>query len=918
VTGLLRPIRNARAALALAGRQVRRNPREGILVAALVALPSAAIMLISTVAASQQATVDETLAAELGQAEAWVMVGDPTGAGVIQSPTDARFYEPGEGGVAPSTSDAAFLTVSDVEELLPDGTRFVALQQGAVVVSTDDAATRTTVVQGGAWDPALTDLYRVESGAVPNSDTEAMVSATLADTLRIGVGDTLAVDGVDGNLTVSGVLSPRVESPEGTIFTAPEVIDLGGDAQSTTWYDTDSTMSWEQVQALNSHGLIAYSRQVALDPPPEQGLTPYKQPIEPILIAAGAVGLVAALLLAGAGFVVTFRRQRHHLALLAATGATRGTLAAMGIARGCWLGLAGGAAGALVGLGGGFAWVSVLLRWGGVDAQTSTWAYHVTWWHAGIIVAYGAVVGMLAALVPALMAARLDVIAVLGGTRRATRPHTWPTIVGALAGVVGVFALVRAAQTFDASLDLVGVPAYDAATGASRFLAAGSLIVFTGAVLLLPAALRGVSRIASQASLGLRIAVRDATRNVGRTVPVVAAIAITVAMGSAVLMTLDRDHDYLAASWEPIAPRGDGVVALRPASNSAESIGSAAADAVRVALPDADVTVIDGWLPEIPDVTDVSAAPSIIVPEASLCPYGDQTERERAADPRCAGASANLGPWVFQAEVGGVDALRAILAGEPTAEAKDALNQAGVVVFSNAMLDPDKATVGLWDYAHDNFPDQGVEPSATMQFPAVYQPYPYSGSRASMAIISPAAAEAIGWPVAPATLIVNAAKPIDSTQAATVNRALQTVEGSGFLWLEVESGPPKQDALFTGVMVIVLMALLIFTATTIALALARSDARRDDFTLASLGAAPRTAKAITAWQGALIVGSATTIGIATALAWTWANNHALAQQGYAAPWPWIITGWVALPAITGALSWLFTRTAPAVHYRLAA
>ncbi|HZL81092.1 MAG TPA: hypothetical protein VFC06_04025, partial [Demequina sp.] len=199
-----------------------------------------------------------------------------------------------------------------------------------------------------------------------------------------------------------------------------------------------------------------------------------------------------------------------------------------------------------------------------------------------------------------------------------------------------------------------------------------------------------------------------------------------------------------------------------------------------------------------------------------------------------------------------------------------------------------------------------------------YQPYPFSNGRAGMAILSPAAAAAIGWPVVPTTLIVDAPKPIDSTQAAAVNRALQTVAGSGFLWLDVENGPRKQEALFTGALAFVAVALLIITATSIALALARSDARRDDFTLASLGAAPRTAKAITAWQGALIVGSATTIGLATALAWTWANNHALAQHGYTTPWLWLIAGWVALPAITGALSWLLTRAARAIHYRLAA
>lgn len=102
-----------------------------------------------------------------------------------------------------------------------------------------------------------------------------------------------------------------------------------------------------------------------------------------------------------------------------------------------------------------------------------------------------------------------------------------------------------------------------------------------------------------------------------------------------------------------------------------------------------------------------------------------------------------------------------------------------------------------------------------------------------------------------------------------------------------------------------------------ALGLARADARRDDLTLASLGASPRLARAVAAWQGGILVAFAVGIGMAGAVALDVIGAMSMAAPGPFA-WGTLAIALVVPPLVVAGLAWLMTRAPQPVHYRLAA
>jgi putative ABC transport system permease protein len=145
-------VRRGLASLRIAGRDVRKQPRDGLLVASLVALPVAVVMAVGLVVASGVPTSGELVAAELGQADAWVQFVTSPGTPVSQeNPADPWSFDYSGGDDAPP--DAA------PSSALLDGARLLPLTSGTALVATDDAAARLPVIVGEAWDPVLNGRY---------------------------------------------------------------------------------------------------------------------------------------------------------------------------------------------------------------------------------------------------------------------------------------------------------------------------------------------------------------------------------------------------------------------------------------------------------------------------------------------------------------------------------------------------------------------------------------------------------------------------------------------------------------------------------------------------------------------------------------------------------------------------------------
>ncbi len=120
----------------------------------------------------------------------------------------------------------------------------------------------------------------------------------------------------------------------------------------------DEPVTWRQIQQLNTEGVAVLSRAVLLNPPaPDErasqasyagGLDPSSYYLFAAL--AGALALLEVGLLAGAAFAVGAKKQQRSLALLAASGAERGTIRLVVAAGGLWLGGAAGVLGGLLGI----------------------------------------------------------------------------------------------------------------------------------------------------------------------------------------------------------------------------------------------------------------------------------------------------------------------------------------------------------------------------------------------------------------------------------------------------------------------------------------------------------------------------------------------------------------------------------------
>ena len=135
------------------------------------------------------------------------------------------------------------------------------------------------------------------------------------------------------------------------------------------------------------------------------------------------------------------------------------------------------------------------------------------WLHLAGIAGFGLLSAFLAALVPAYIASRQDVVAVLAG-RRGDRP---PSL------------RVAAARPGAARRRHRGLGRRAPRVGASSSSRRRAIPAVLGMILLIPLVLAGLGKVGGRLPLVMRYAVRDAARHRTRTVPAVAAVAATVA-----------------------------------------------------------------------------------------------------------------------------------------------------------------------------------------------------------------------------------------------------------------------------------------------------------------------------------------------------------------------------------------------------
>lgn len=842
-----------RLALRLAGREALRARGRSALVLVMIALPVLAVTAADVVLQTQSVSSVEGLDRRLGSAAAQVVV-PAQGRPMIQA------FDPYDGNTSTGREQVP-PTAEDVSAAL-GGARLIPESTGGVGVHTDKGYTWAEATEVDLRDPIASGLAELTSGRLPEDAGEVVVNRALLDK-GYAVGDRLELRGKDASSpTIVGV----AESPEvrDYPFAAGLVGSLGlaEDSGAPTWLAGGGPVSWDTVKRLNAMGATVLSRAVIEDPPPASEIPDeirsWSSGTDDAVIATVALIVVMALLevvlLAGPAFAVSARRQSRSLALMSATGGTPAQSRRVVLAGGLVLGGVAAVAGVVLGIGAGRLLVPVVQRW------SSSWfgPFDVPWPHLAGIAAFGLASAVLAAVVPAWIASRQDVVAVLAG-RRADRP---PSVRSPVAGLVLLGAGVAAA-------------AYGATAGSNGelLIAGAAILAVLGMILVVPVVVVAVSRLAGRLPLSPRYAARDAARHRTRTVPAVAAVAATVAGVVALGIAVTSDEAENRGTYTPTLAMGQAAVTaydLKPAK------WAELEDAVRREVPGADVSPVIG-LVERGRSVEVNAP--------------------HHRGPLLDSVTVNFGSSIIVAD--SVPSVVPGVSSSDRARADEVLAHGGVVAFADDSIGAETAVVRRGG-------ERVTVPAAYLRFTAGAYPQ-------LAAIVPPVVAERVGADTFTGALAVTGAD-ITPTQQENLSEAASAVSlNAGFY---VERGyQADQGTLIVQLVLAGLGAVLMLGGTLTATFLALSDARPDLATLSAVGASPRRRRAVAA-SYALVVGFVgallgAVVGFIPGLAIT----VPLTAPAYSSTGPFVDVPWlliiglvVGLPLLTALIVGLSTRS----------
>ncbi|QKG25915.1 FtsX-like permease family protein [Actinomadura verrucosospora] len=856
------------AALRLARRDALRAKGRTALVVCMIGLPVMAVVALAVLFKTGDWSPRESLPYEIGTADARL-----TGAG--RAPVQQTFDDQGFSSPPGASGDEAGRpwTTPEITERVAaafgPAARVRPLETGGRVALRTARGYRAADHIGlDLRDPMARGILEITGGRAPAKPGEV----ALAPSLGFPVGASVQIDRAGTTAQVVGHVRDPREPGKAVALTLPGAVP-GAPSPRPQWLVAGTgPVTWDAVTALNKSGITVLSRAVVSDPPPraraasEEGGGPDGAAAATVAMAV-AVVVLEVVLLAGPAFAVGVRRQRHRLALVAACGGDARHLRTVVLAGGLVLGGAAAVAGALLGLLVVAAAKPLAKAYFGVVLGP----YEVPWTLVALTMLLGAGSGVLAALVPALQAARMDVVAALAGRREAGRARRgWPA-----AGAVLVLAGIAACLFGTAALHEFGA-------------ALGAAAIVLGCVMATPWLVGAAGRGARWLPLPLRLAVRDGARNRGRAAPVVAAIMAAVAGITVFAIGVASDARQERLDYEATLPMGTATISTAPGR----------ADALKAA--------VERELPGVP-VLPLRALPG----EGSVCGRADTAECPAVA---FAAGPAPARTIRFDNVVGGAREARMLL-GRDDPAVTGALAAGKVVVFASRPLPggTTTATVTYWkdDVQHTLRTVRGIPADAVPGDPHV------------QTIVPPSVAARVGVPVRTEALGIDRADHrVSRAEQARLAEVAAGFSADGAVYVErgpSRSRPPMLLALA------IAGAVLAFGGTMIATGLAAADARPDLATLAAIGARPRTRRALAMGQAGFVAVLGCWLGIAagfvpgvavarplTAVATIPARPDGTpAVPGHGptldVPWPILLTVGVAVPLLAVLAAALFTR-----------
>ncbi|WKU04703.1 FtsX-like permease family protein [Micromonospora sp. HUAS LYJ1] len=891
-----------RAALRIARREARRARGRTALVLTMIALPVLVLSFVAVTYDMADLTRAESFAQRAGTADAelrWVAENplhqDSWG--------EVNWARTGE-----QVTRERPVGRAEIEALLPAGSR--ASRISWWVPFEVRIGERTRTLDGRALDltdPVARSTVRLRSGRVPTAPDEVAVSAQAAARMGVRVGGSVdAADGT-GRWRVVGVVEFPDQLGEIVALT-PAGLSRDGRSYDESWLvDLPGPLDAALVERLNTHGVL-----VSAGTPVPGARSPDGSTLslpDPVLasnaVLVGGLGLLEVVLLVGPAFAVGVRRRRRDLALVAVAGGDPVHLRRIVLADGVVLGGLGAACGLLLGVTAALAGRS-LVEEHLLGARSG--GYRVFPAALAAIAAVAVLAGVLAALAPALTAARQDVVAGLAG-RRAAPPHRrrW-LLIGVALTVLGS-----------------GAAALGAGRGDTPVILTGLILGELGLVFCTPTLIGQLARLGRLLPPAPRIALRDASRNRSSAVPaisaVMAAVAGSVALGVYVASDDARNRD----EWQPGMPPGrvlllrgdrDGTGPLPPLPLITERVrAELGTDAV---LPVA-----------VPGCTDprhpsgyCTVAP--VLPAGRACPYDTESlrtaEARRAAlaDPRCVPPVRIVSGFYLPAMVDDGAAL-GMLSGAPATEvaAATAVLRAGGVVVT----DPRYVVDGRVSVRVDRSVDGFRPPVATtVTLPGHLL---RDGLPVDRLVLSPAAAARVGLRTEPVGFAVDTGSAPTTAQLDRVVTALRPLLPVS---VEIERVPPRSEQRSVLLLLAAGSGVITLGAAGVATGLAAAEGRRDLSTLAAVGASPRVRRVLSLCQAGVIAVVGSVLGIAAGLGSALIILTSMNRQ-YAQTWPVqtpypVVVPWqtlgvlVVVPLVAMLGAGLFTRSRLAVERRL--
>ncbi|MBV6700000.1 FtsX-like permease family protein [Kitasatospora aureofaciens] len=939
-----------RVALRIARRDALRAKGRSALVVAMVALPVLGVTGADVVFRSAELGPAERAVRTMGQADGELRMVE-RGVTLKQAPDP-------DGGLAftpPATKDGKpdrtpeqqlSLDTDPTElarRLLPAGTTLIPEGRGPYTATTSaEGLISVETVEADLTDPVWRGKVNLVEGRAPGAGHEVAVTRAFLDRSRLKLGGTTSVRGLEATpFTITGVVEYPGELTSTTLVARPgDLIEPlaklpGGHAGGTPreldqWLvklPAGAVLDWAKVTELNKYGFTAASHRVMVDPPPRADVPLYaEQDAEGsstglldrtgvvILATVAGMALLEIVLLAGPAFAVGARRSRRQLGLLAAGGGDRAQVRAVVLGGGVVLGTTG----AVVGLGLGVGLVALLRTQAEEYAGSRFGHFALQPLDLLGVLLIGLVTGLLAAIVPAVQAARQDVVAALTGRDSLKPPSRWLALIGLLMlGGGAALALLGATSGF-----------------ASRSVAVlgGSVIAELGMVALVPYLVGLFGRIGRWLPLGPRLALRDSVRHRGRTAPAVAAVMAAVAGSVAVSIYVTSTDEGYRRGYEASAPAGAVMLATGWGPAADGSLLPQMRNAVESNMPGlgprADVQKLR-YPANCVDGNGSCGYVTPALPKELRCPLeDDRTElsgaeitRMRNEDQRCQ-FNGHRGLSIYGSVGAGDAALLRNLHGITDPAAAKALADGKAVVLDPRYIKDGKLILETNDPPPAGGPiaGPGDDYRKRRHEITVDAVLVTTSIKTAQAVLSPDTARRLGLGVAEAGSVwLPDGMPGDAAEQKAAGALGKLADHTQF---SVERGyQTKGDLITLGLSGFA--ALVALGAAGIATGLAAADSQRDLTTLAAVGATPRIRRSLSGFQCGVIAAMGTLLGavcgVVPAVALRKVLGAVKPYPGISAeelanrslvvfPWIHVALIVIALPVIAAGLAALVTRS----------